>query len=220
MAYSSLWKAESNKDPSTEEWVKKRKKEWVSKLRYIHTMEDSIAAAPAKLLQSCLTLCDPIDGSPPGSPVPGILQVRTVEWVAISFSNAWKWKVKVKSLSCVRLLATPWTAAYQAPPSNLNEIKLHVSIGGLLWWLSSKESICNAGDSRDSGSIPGSGRSPGGGHGNPLQYSCLENPIHRGACLCSPSGCKDLDRTEASTHARIYRDKSQRHYWGNQVSDG
>ena len=69
------------------------------------------------LLQSCPTLCDPIDGSPLGSPVPGILQARTVEWVAISFSNAWKWKVKVKSLSPVRLLATPWTAAYQAPPS-------------------------------------------------------------------------------------------------------
>ena len=69
-----------------------------------------------KSLQSCPTLCDPIDSSPPGSPVPGILQARTLEWVAISFSNAWKWKVKVKSLSRVRLLATPWTAAYQAPP--------------------------------------------------------------------------------------------------------
>ena len=75
------------------------------------------AAAAAKLLQSCLTLCDPIDGSPAGSPVPGILQARTLEWAAISFSNPWKWKVKVKSLSCVRLLATPWTAAHQAPPS-------------------------------------------------------------------------------------------------------
>ena len=75
------------------------------------------AAAAAKSLQSCPTLCDPIDGSPPGSPVHGILQARTVEWVAISFSNAWKWKVKVKSLSSVRLLATPWTAAHQAPPS-------------------------------------------------------------------------------------------------------
>ena len=74
-------------------------------------------AAAAKLLQSCLTLCDPRDGSPPGSPVPGILQERTLEWVAIAFSNAWKWKVKVKSLSRVRLLVTPWTAAYQAPPS-------------------------------------------------------------------------------------------------------
>ena len=73
--------------------------------------------AAAKSLQSCTTLCDPIDGSPPGFPVPGILQARTLEWVAISFSNAWKWKVKVKSLSCVWLLATPWTAAYQVPPS-------------------------------------------------------------------------------------------------------
>ena len=75
------------------------------------------AAAAAKSLQSCPTLCDPVDGSPPGSPVPGILQARTLEWVAISFSNAWKWKVKVKSLSRVQPLATPWTAAYQAPPS-------------------------------------------------------------------------------------------------------
>ena len=75
------------------------------------------AAAAAKSLQSCPTLCDPRDGSPPGSPVPGILQARTLEWVAISFSNASKWKVKVKSLSHVRLFATPWTAAYQAPPS-------------------------------------------------------------------------------------------------------
>ena len=62
------------------------------------------------------SLCDPRDGSPPGSPVPGILQTRTLERVAISFSNAWKWKVKVKSFSRVRLFATPWTAAYQAPP--------------------------------------------------------------------------------------------------------
>ena len=75
------------------------------------------AAATAKSLQLCPTLCDPIDGSPPGSPVPWILQAGTLEWVAISFSNAWKWKVKVKSLSRVRLSATPWTAAYQAPPS-------------------------------------------------------------------------------------------------------
>ena len=76
-----------------------------------------IYAAAAKLLQSCPTLCNPIDSSPSGSPVPGILQARTLEWVAISFSNAWKWKVKVKSLSHVQLLATPWTAAHQAPPS-------------------------------------------------------------------------------------------------------
>ena len=66
---------------------------------------------------SHVRLCNPIDGSPPGSPIPGILQARTPEWVAISFSNAWKWKVKVKSLSCVQLLVAPWTAAHQAPPS-------------------------------------------------------------------------------------------------------
>ena len=71
----------------------------------------------AKSLQSCPTLCDPVDGSPPGSAIPGILQARTLEWVAISFSNAWKWKVKAKSLSRVQPSATPWTAAYQAPLS-------------------------------------------------------------------------------------------------------
>ena len=75
------------------------------------------AAAAAKSLHSCPTLCDPRDGSLPGSPVLGILPARTLECVAISFSNAWKWKVKGKLLSRVRLLATPWTAAYQAPPS-------------------------------------------------------------------------------------------------------
>ena len=78
---------------------------------------DNAAAPAAKSLQSCPTLCDPIDRSPPGSSIPGILQAWTLEWVAISFSNAWKWKVKGKSLSRVRLLVTPWTTAYQAPPS-------------------------------------------------------------------------------------------------------
>ena len=75
------------------------------------------AAAAAKWLQSCLTLCDPMDCSLLGFSVHGILQARTLEWVAISFSNAWKWKMKVKLLSHVWLLATTWTAAYQAPPS-------------------------------------------------------------------------------------------------------
>ena len=84
---------------------------------YFHHHVSSPAAAAAKSLQLCLTLCDPIDDSPPDSPVPGILQARTLEWVAISFSNAWKWKVKVKLLSRVGPSATPWTAAYQAPPS-------------------------------------------------------------------------------------------------------
>ena len=81
----------------------------------IYPEENMIWKHAAKSLQSCPTLCDPIDGSPPGSPVLGILQAITLEWVAIFFSNAWKWKVKVKSLSCVWLFATPWTAAYQAP---------------------------------------------------------------------------------------------------------
>ena len=88
---------------------------WIESYILLHLL--GYAAAAAKSLQSCPILCDPIDGSPPGSPIPGILQARTLEWVAISFSNAWKWKVKVKSLSHVWLLATPWTAAYQAPPS-------------------------------------------------------------------------------------------------------
>ena len=85
---------------------------WVLQL-----LKPAYLAAAAKSLQSCPTLCDPIDGRPPGSPVPGILQARTLEWVVISFSNALKWKVKVKSLSRVRLLATSCTAAHQAPPS-------------------------------------------------------------------------------------------------------
>ena len=83
----------------------------LGELKYIFS-----ATATAKSLQSCLTLCDPIDGSPPNSPVPGVLQARTLEWVAISFCSAWKWKVKVMSLSHVTFLATPWTATYQAPP--------------------------------------------------------------------------------------------------------
>ena len=95
----------------------------------------SLTPAAAKSLQSCPTLCDPIDGNPPGSIIPGILQARILEWVAISFSNAWKWKVQVKSLSCVRLLATPWTAAYQAPlsvdsPGKSTGVGCHC----LLWW--------------------------------------------------------------------------------------
>ena len=84
---------------------------------YVKMCIKGVAAAAAKSLQSCPTLCDPIDSSPPGSPVPGILQARTPEWVAISCSNAGKWKVKVKSLSRVWLFGTPWTAAHQASPS-------------------------------------------------------------------------------------------------------
>ena len=84
--------------------------------KHLFSYREYLATA-AKSLQLCLTLCDPIDGGPPSSPIPGILQARILEWAAISFSNAWKWKMKVKSLSRVWLLATPWTAAYQALPS-------------------------------------------------------------------------------------------------------
>jgi len=80
---------------------------------YLYNTICQLLTAAAMSLQSYPTRCDPIEGSPPGSPVPGILQARTLEWVAISFSNAWKWKC----VSCVQLLATPWTAAHQAPPS-------------------------------------------------------------------------------------------------------
>ena len=86
-------------------------KELISNI-YEHFIQFAAAAATAKSLQSCPTLWDPTDGSPLGSSLPGILQARILEWVAISFSNALKWKVKVKSLSCAQLLATPWTAAY------------------------------------------------------------------------------------------------------------
>ena len=97
-------------------WVCRRKGKIVDKDSILKIF-CTVFTAAAKSLQSCPTLCDPIDGSPPGSPVPGILQARTLEWVAIAFSNAWKWKGKVKSLSRARLLATSWTAAHQAPPS-------------------------------------------------------------------------------------------------------
>ena len=86
-------------------------------LYFVWSESQGLWAAAAKSLQLCLTLWNPIDSSPPGSAIPRILQARTLEWVAISFSSAWKWKVKVKSLSHVRLFETPWTVAYQAPPS-------------------------------------------------------------------------------------------------------
>ena len=104
-------------------WLKKKKKtdlktkDYCFKCTLYGWKIDKNTAAAAKSLQSCPTPCDPIDSSPPGSPVPGILQARTLEWVAISFSNEWKWKVKVRSLSRVWLLVTPWTAAHQVPPS-------------------------------------------------------------------------------------------------------
>ena len=96
------------------------------------------AAAAAESLQLCSTLCNPIDGCPPGFPVPGILQPRTLEWVCISFSNARKWKVKVKSLSRVQFFMTPWTAAYQAPPSmgfSMQDYWTGVPVPSLIWCL-------------------------------------------------------------------------------------
>ena len=98
-----VWQATVDRAAKTQTWLK-----WLS----THTV-----ATTAKLLQLCPTLCDPINGNPPGSLVTGTLQARTLEWVAISFSNAWKWKVKVKSLSRVWLVMTPWTVAHQALPS-------------------------------------------------------------------------------------------------------
>ena len=102
------------------------------------------AAAAAKSLQSCPTFFDPIDGSPPGSPVPGILQARTLEWLAISFSNAWKWKVKVKSLSRIWLSATQWTTAHQAPPSmgfSRQEYWSGVPLPSPLWLYRSQQTV-------------------------------------------------------------------------------
>ena len=109
-------------------WEKKKKMRLKLKKGTKVSESHAAAAAAAKSLQSCPTLCDPIDGSPPGSAVPGILQARTLEWVAISFSNARKWKVKVKSLSHVRLFATPWIAAYQAPLSMWDTYCLAISV--------------------------------------------------------------------------------------------
>ena len=113
------------------------------------------AAAAAKSLQSCPTLCDPIDGGPPGSPVPGLLQAGTLEWVAISFSNAWKWKVKVNLLSCVQLLATPWTAAHQAHLSlgifqaRVLEWGAIAFSGYRIYWLPFRISTGSPGDSHE-----------------------------------------------------------------------
>ena len=103
-------------------WETNRSQSWLVIACLLIAIAGAAAATP---LQSCPTLWDAIDGSPSGSPVSGILQARTPEWVAISFSNAWKWKVKVQSLSCVWLLATPWTVAHQAPPStqSFNELR-------------------------------------------------------------------------------------------------
>ena len=99
------------------QWTGSKLEKEYEKAVYRHPAYLTYMQNAAKSLQLCPILCDPVDGSLPGSSVPGILQARILEWVAISFSNAWKWKVKVKPLSHAQLLVTPWTAAYQAPPS-------------------------------------------------------------------------------------------------------
>ena len=112
-----LWKRKQSTEKIKAKYVSQERKNTRRYVEKLYCKCGPAAAATAKSIQSCPTLCDPIDGSPPGSPLPGILQARALEWVAISFSNVCKWKVKVKSLSRVWLLPTPWTAAYQAPPS-------------------------------------------------------------------------------------------------------
>ena len=168
--------------------------------------------AAAKSLQSCPTLCDPIDGRPPDFHIPGILQARALEWVAISFSNEWKWKVKVKSLSRVRLLATPWTAAHQASrsmgfsrqdywsgvplPSPLSEGRQtenhnHGKLTNLITWTTALSNsmqiwamLCRATqDGRVMVESSDKTWSTGEGNGKPLQYSCLENAMN---CMKRP----------------------------------
>ena len=111
------WERHKGKRQFQEEWdnLASNSTKRSNKARNEHNSLD-LGVAAAKSLQLCRTLCDPIDGSPPGSPVPRILQARTLEWIAIAFSNAGKWKVKVKLLSSAQLFSTPRTAAYQAPP--------------------------------------------------------------------------------------------------------
>ena len=155
------------------------------------------AAAAAKLHQSCQTLWDPIDGSPPGSAIPGILQARTLEWVAISFSSAWKWSCSFMSYSLrphglqpTRLLCS-WDFSGKSTG---------VGCHRLLW-------PANAGDIKDAGSICGLGRSPGGGHGNPLQCSPLGNPMHRRVWWTTVHGASNSWRQLKwlSTHVLISR---------------
>ena len=127
---------------------------------------------------NCPTLCDPMDCSLPGSSVHGILQARILEWVAISFPRKLckLWKSRKPFLV---ILITPrvWTPLVYA--------SLLMVRNGLPQWLNGKDSVCSAGAA---GSVPGSGRSPGGGHGNPLQYSCLKNPVDRGAWQATVDG--------------------------------
>ena len=141
------------------------------------------AAAAAKSLQSCLTLCDPIDGSPPGSPIPGILQARTLEWVAMGAKTT-----ECKFGEGGSKVSSP---IGRKCVSDLETSTVELGFPG---GLAGKESACNAGDP---GSIPRWGRCPGEGHGNTLQYSCLENPQgQRSLAGYSPWGCRELGTTQ------------------------
>ena len=168
----------------------------------LHTLLFIAAAAAAKSLQLCLTPCDPIDGSPPGSPVPGILQARTLGWVAISFSNAWKWKVKVKLLSCVWLFATPWTAAYQASPSMGVSRQEYWKVHCLFRFYSlssGKEPACQGRRPKRCGFDPLVGKFPWRRARQPIPVLLFrENHGQRSLANYSPEGHKDLDTTEAT----------------------
>ena len=170
------------------------------------------AVAAAKSLQLCLTLCNPIDVSPPGSPVPGILQARTLEWVVISFSNAWKWKVKSESevaQSCPTF-QDPMDCSF--PGSSVHGIfqARVLEWGAIAFFMplilrgfpgdsAVKSLLANAGEPSW---VPGWGRSAGERNGYPLQYSCLENSMDRGAWRAIPHGVKRVGQDWASnTHS-------------------
>ena len=175
-----------------------------------HFKDIAATTAAAKSLQLCPTLCDPIDGSPPGSPVPGILQARTLEWIAISFSNEWKWKVKVKSLGCVLLLATPWTAAYQPPPPmgfSRQEYWSGVPLPSPLKILVLYSSWNSPGQNTGVGSLsllqeiyPTQGSNAGFPHCGQILYQLSHQESPK---LYSPWGCKEFNMTEPLSYNAI-----------------
>ena len=176
----------------------------------VKNMPANAAAAAAKSLQSYPTLCDPIDGSPPGSTVPGILQARTLEWVAVSFSNAWRWKVKVKSLSRVQPSATPWTAAFQAP--------LSMGFSRQEYWVGVPllSQPANAGNTKEMQFISWVGKIPSKeGNGYPLLYSCQENPRDREAWLATVHSTKSQTQLkQLGTHAACVDYVFSQDLWG------